>query len=444
MRESGDTPEAIERIVIMLGIKRGNLLLCFTGILLVFTCYVPILKYLMRSLMLVVTLYALLFLLYKLPRFYMSRFFWIPVAFFVYRFFIAWVWGHYDMGNSLSTGVYVLLAEVLGLIVASGLFLALVSSGDYKCFRTFIYISIGFLLLFAIFTIRAEVGTARDFGSTDGSYYAMQRAADNIMTGTLDYATIHTLPFVIFGLIYSAKSMQVKGKAYFYIGGLLMLLAVYRSAFTLATLFALVLLIIAFVPQRRIAVSLIGIGFLLVLFGVFLKVGLVTEMLMGFRSLISESDSVSITGKVDELISLSKGVAIGDGATRLDLYTLSLKSFCKSPLWGNFDAELGGHAFLLDYLGREGLLGVAIWCLFYVNYFLKIKAVLSKSLRTPYVVAFVSFIGIISLKAAWMRTYGFALYLIVPSLLLIQEKLYYETSYRVRRYLRLPVRMFAR
>ena len=77
---------------------------------------------------------------------------------------------------------------------------------------------------------------------------------------------------------------------------------------------------------------------------------------------ISETvESTVISERLLNLSNLMQGKAVdGDLESRLELYTISLRSFAQNPFWGG--SQIGGHSLVFDIVGYFGVIGILILC----------------------------------------------------------------------------------
>ena len=59
----------------------------------------------------------------------------------------------------------------------------------------------------------------------------------------------------------------------------------------------------------------------------------------------------------------------GDIESRMNIYNSSIDAFFKSPIVGNSHAQVGGHSYILDSLGKFGLLGAIALVVMYRRLF---------------------------------------------------------------------------
>ena len=63
-----------------------------------------------------------------------------------------------------------------------------------------------------------------------------------------------------------------------------------------------------------------------------------------------------------------KDQASGDLEARISLYEISFKNFINNPILGS-DSYGGGHSYILDNMGKFGLLGIIAMILMYLRIF---------------------------------------------------------------------------
>lgn len=186
--------------------------------------------------------------------------------------------------------------------------------------------------------------------SEDPGLYAMY-VKYNIGSFSFIYTLVLILPLLIY-LIRDKKVNIIVGL----ICLVVIIMAILASEYATALLFLFICLISFFMPKYFRLQRLIWI---VVIFSILYLTG---KPFLGqiLESLANIVDSETIATRLYNLsILFTKGSRHVDGdlESRITVYNLSIEAFLKSPIWGSSQAKVGGHSYILDSLGKYGLLG---------------------------------------------------------------------------------------
>ena len=223
------------------------------------------------------------------------------------------------------------------------------SIGYFSLSTTFITIIASLYVLTFLFpdAIRAIVGMVAN-GESVTSLFRM---------GVADYSTaamVMAMPCVLVGLYKNTRSIRKRNLCIVGIG--ISFLFMYLAAVT-TTFYITILLFCGalFVNHTKsVNKNLRTIVPTFVLLFVFL-----TPILLNF---LSGVDNENISSRTSMIIDYQESGIYDDNdlGTRVQYYRLSLNSFLEHPIFGRANALVGGHAYILDCLGRYGILGTLL------------------------------------------------------------------------------------
>ena len=348
-------------------------------------------------------------------------------------------------GGTLTTNsAYKYTCDIILMpIVSYGLLTLFLKNGDYRSFKRYTMVSCLILLVFVLATIRADVGASRN-SITQAMQYSVSAVIDayeDAKTGVLGYQSIHALPFLIPGLVMLYKNgwnAAVKWGSAIYAG--LLMLAIVRSGFTMASIVALLVLLFCMVRTSGRSSSQFILICTLVLVLLAWKCGFIAS---GLKMILMETtERNAITSKMSEIVAVYEKEERGssDANSRIDMIKVVTKAFVKHPVFGHSFNEEGacGHNYILDYLAQYGMFGFFFFWYYYYFVFKSVKTVMPKSMYWHYNLAFVALIVMLCLKAQALKVQNVVGFLMLPSLLLYGEEAFYFASNRVRARFGLP------
>ncbi len=353
------------------------------------------------------------------------------------------------MGFIKGNGAIVLfvrdtIGEMLFLFLPIAILCAMLAWMEYAQFRRFVLTVIILCVPFLLLTIRADVGSSRmqmavaEMISVD----AMIETYEMSRSGVMMYSQIHSLPFLVVSSVMLVRHLNSKkekiGAALF---TALVLLALIRSGFGYAIALSLVLVVMSFVGSRHFPI-LIGTFLVLLVIGFFLiKTGVIVAALemvqngFGYSNVIGE--------KAGEIAAIIRGEETSDFETRKIMYGLSWDSFCENPFFGAHSwVGIGGHAYWLDMLGRWGFVGFFFEALMFGTACHFVCKWLPKLQVYYFLLIFVSFIFICSVKAKGFDTQNPVIFLMAVPMLLFRADDFYAASNNIRRMFRFPPRIW--
>ena len=271
----------------------------------------------------------------------------------------------YEGASHLVTYIY----GISQLFIYPLLALYLLKNGNQKFIRrVFLIIGLSYMItgITTYYGCQIFPSASRDIAaqliSEDPEQYAMYMSY-NIGSFSFIYTLILTLPLLIY-MIRDKRINMIIGLACIFI----VVMTILASEYATALLFLIVCLMAFFLPkyfgQKEIVWIIVGTAVLYVAGKQFFG--------HAFESLANVVTSETVADRFHNLAVFFSGETDnvdGDVESRMDLYNLSIKAFFKSPLWGSSNAKVGGHSFMLDNLGRYGLLGLIAMIIMYRRMF---------------------------------------------------------------------------
>ncbi len=242
--------------------------------------------------------------------------------------------------------------------------------------------------------------------------------------------TMFTVALV--GLIwyYRPKLLETIGWGMALLLGLLVIV-MSNYSFAILFVFAFSLLVLCRLPKRG------GPATAVVLLCALAAMVILPNLYRVFYFIAENTDSLKMQLRFAEVGNLLSGAGItqgSDAGTRMKLYTASLKSFLSAPLFGIGDLVLktvdnpreivGGHSIVCDYLAYYGLVGSVLFHSILVTNFARIEKILDRRGRFLYLVVFVLYYVQITVKAGNNEPLIEVLFLLVPTLLVLNTERY--------------------
>ncbi len=242
--------------------------------------------------------------------------------------------------------------------------------------------------------------------------------------------TMFTVALV--GLIwyYRPKLLETIGWGMALLLGLLVIV-MSNYSFAILFVFAFSLLVLCRLPKRG------GPATAVVLLCALAAMVILPNLYRVFYFIAENTDSLKMQLRFAEVGNLLSGAGItqgSDAGTRMKLYTASLKSFLSAPLFGIGDLVLktvdnpreivGGHSIVCDYLAYYGLVGSVLFHSILVTNFARIEKILDRRGRFLYLVVFVLYYVQITVNAGYNEPLIEVLFLLVPTLLVLNTERY--------------------
>ena len=265
--------------------------------------------------------------------------------------------GEHAVGLEFYSFIQILIYPLLGLYVLQSR-----NTAFCKTFFAVLIIAYSITALTTIVGCRMFPNAARALtGTQDDITLYGQYKAMNIG----DFHFVYFITFLLPLLIGSIRYNVIKK----WMGILLVVLivvAVYYSAYTTALLFCVMGLLLFFVRKNIPGKSLMWLG-IVVFFLVFAGGALLSSVMSFVSERVGNED---VASRLADMSIMFSGGSVesfdeaSDLSTRHELFSRSWKAFLSNPIIGTWRLKsLGGHSFLLDTMGLFGLLGLAciIW-----------------------------------------------------------------------------------
>lgn len=330
--------------------------------------------------------------------------------------------------NSLSGDTYfgswtTAIHEALILFVPSSLALYCTRGGDMKFVKTLLlitFIALTSEMVASFIVLEANPGIVR------GLYLQSQEEGGiNFMysfykMGILDYFMGHAIPILIAPLFCLYKEAPRKNKPIyiFIIVVCIVLTWLSESATAILLMVLMVLLGIIINSRHSFKSNVIIISIAMLIAAVMLSSVVMSGILDFFIRLLGD-DSILGERLAELQLSLYEDQLTGDLQARIDLYGQSLGFFSNGNiLFGGNDMP-GRHSGLLDRLAALGLIGFIPLLLFL---YFSLKVVwnsLTDNHKIYYLQSILGAILMLFFKSAWVWPIFFALYILSPSLLVV-------------------------
>lgn len=259
----------------------------------------------------------------------------------------------YEIPSDIATYVY----GMLQLIMYPLLGLYLIKSNDSKAARRIFYVvSLAYLVtcVTTYWGCKVYPTASRMLATTiavdDPELYSLY-VSMNIGGFFFVYTIVLMLPLFIY-------LIRVK-RINFIIGILALLLVAFTvliTEYATAMLFTVVAFMAFIFPQK------FGLKHIMTTVFVVFIVYLIAKdyIVYTFETVASNVESEILAERLNSLADVFHGEKniYGDLENRFGTYTKSIDAFNASPIWGGSGKEDGGHSFLLDNMGKYGILGI--------------------------------------------------------------------------------------
>ena len=323
------------------------------------------------------------------------------------------------LGSPVFPNYSIAIYEVLMIFVSVFLPLTIISIKDFNFIKSLLLVSFFFLIINTIgsyFLLNMYPGAIRTmhvFIEQEGE----NAAYDLFRFGLVNYVFCHGLPILAPPLIYLLKTYKKQNglRLLFAISLVLCGALIWMSESTTAILLFIIMTLLGFITRPSKDNGGVIIVFILVIpFAISETLQLGALDLLG--SLLG-SDSSS-AAKINEIQnSIIYGEQSGDLEGRMDRYSVSLKMFFSSPLWGS-EGLPGRHSALLDRLAVLGIFGIIPIVMFFTVYFKKIYYLVPKEARLFLIEAVFAGFTMLFSKSMWLWQVFFCLCIFMPFLFL--------------------------
>lgn len=181
------------------------------------------------------------------------------------------------------------------------------------------------------------------------------------------FSFIYTLVLVLPLLIYLIRDKKVN-VFWGFISLVVIIMAVVASEYTTALLFLFVCLMPFFVPKYFGIKNILWV-ILCTLFLYVIGKPFVGQILESLADVINSETIAERLYNLSVFFTNGSQHVDGDVESRINVYNLSIEAFLRSPFWGSSNAKVGGHSYILDCLGKYGLLGLIAMFIMYKHLF---------------------------------------------------------------------------
>ncbi|WP_320914071.1 hypothetical protein [Butyricimonas paravirosa] len=259
----------------------------------------------------------------------------------------------YEGSSHWPTYIY----GILQILIYPLLALYLIRSGSPRFVRRiFLVIGVSYMITGITTYIGCQIfpNASRDLAAmlnSENPEQYMKYMKYNIGSFSFIYTLVLIGPLLIY-MIRDKKINIILGL----VSVIIIIMTVIASKYTLALLFLIVCCFLLFLPKffgrREIKYMIIG-SLVIYIFG---------EQFFGqfFEWLANVVNNDTVAERLSNLaVFFTEGGQYIDGdiESRMNIYSRSIDAFFKSPIVGNSYAQVGGHSYILDSLGKFGLLG---------------------------------------------------------------------------------------
>lgn len=342
--------------------------------------------------------------------------------------------------------VYLILTEVIhegmggGVITKSlfnyvaipffsfAFFNLLVARGDFKVFRISTILMLSLVVVSCVQTLRGNADASRIFLANSQSMEQDLEYYENTMNGVAGYGLVHALPVLIPAMIIALQCIKKYiFKCLFAIIICIVVATILHSGYGTASAVALTACVVSFCIMKDSNMSLVLITGLL-LFGLFLyETGIITEILIIAQGFLEPS--TMLHEKVHQIeLQLSTVGGSGQWMARVEKYTLAIEAFARNPIFGGSSKNTGGHSFLFGWLATHGIFGFVLTIFVYGKLIKCLMSVFDGRGKLAYSFTIVSLLAMLLIKNSNLREQLCFMFLVVPSILMLNKDLYMYAS----------------
>lgn len=238
--------------------------------------------------------------------------------------------------------------------------------------------------------------------------------------GIFSYGLVHAIPTVLPLIIYNIKSNKQIIRFLWLAFLLILCYVIFKLSFGTVIIISIFIIPTAFLISKNRSKN----RFMLFVLAITVIFVLNNDNIISFLRILQPFfDDTIIQVKIDDIINSLKYSSEGSVNNRKILYEQSLISFNKNPIFGsNSYMDIGGHSFILDFLGWFGLLGTVPLILFFTEVLKTNYKMLPRKVHTYYLLSILPFIFISFLKGTPFYEQLLFLFIFIPGLFLKENK----------------------
>lgn len=383
--------------------------------------------------------FALAFLAIWLARYYETKYFFLLML----SVFL-WLFPALEMSEeTLSTWMHEVPQAVFLPFVGAGLFAYILIMCDYKLLKIVLVISAIFILYTALKTSAAEVNSARTFFGNARTVENVAKAIENLEENVMGYAHVHSIPFIVAGVVCIFKRAdRIYVKLFAAAFGLICIYALLKSGYTTATMATGLVFAMSATSARKRVIQILTVLLGIILFAIMVRTGMLLSILEGIEPLLPHN--TALIDKIHEFAAIQTTVNGSEyWKVRSFLYQLSWEAFCEHPVFGSGIGHGGGHAFLLDLLGRGGIVCFMPFMVFYIAMYKFVSRALPLDVRWYFFSSFLALVLLSSFKGPGLIAQNHIIFFVLPLALVSNRADFQNACIRIRRQLRLPLPQFS-
>lgn len=290
------------------------------------------------------------------------------------------------------------------------------------------------IVLFIISSIQTYIGltinpmASRILATGNGYYEAEKIMFNRIGVGGFGhiYASCFMFLAIFYLLIRNNHRLQISQKIFSLIVSLLLLITIFKASYAIAFMIIIIgtTLVLIVKNKKMLIVAMIVASLLLLL----TPTTFIGDIFINAADLFN-NDSIMYEKLTDVGMSFLMDSQSSQSGTRIKLYTTSLNTFFRQPLFGIYGPmgnpldPIGGHSGWLDLLGFYGLFsGIPLLLMFYYNFKKHLRFYKKDKYYGYLVVIYFIFLvfGTIN-PVLYIFEVGFILFMIVPIIPLISR-----------------------
>lgn len=276
-------------------------------------------------------------------------------------------------------------------------------SNNQKVLQWIVYLTICFISITSAASIiidHMNPGIIRRIGSSSSEEFQSALAYTYSRMGLSDYLLPHAIPMLIAPLCMYARYPERTGinKYIIYLCILLIVYFEWIAQSTTALLFVIFSIIACYsitsddakTNKTRLFILLVA---LIILSNDFVMLSLIDNI----KSIAPESYHLKLNDLQASILGENNSSHFYG---RMDLYSISLDTFFRNPIWGysGNDLPIGGHSAMIDYLAVYGLIGFIPWICIIIFQIKSVWYQIDNKYRLFYAISCICFLGMLILK----------------------------------------------